>query len=215
MPGMASNRGRVVEHDRAEAPPETGGDDRQRNLQADAVDRQQVDEEVALVRRAEAVELQRVLADVQVRLDRQIALARVPQHGGCRLDEVADAVDVEHQPGSRKAGRTSAQPRDHAGTGRGAVAWQIATASASEAWLFRTSRPGRASPSAAAAPCRRAPYPHTACFTCAGAYSTASTPAPARATSTTPARLSARRRDAGVGRRRTLPAPPHPARARR
>ena len=105
--------------------------------------------------RGEAVELERVLADVQVGLDgRLLADARV--HPRRRRDEVADAADVDHEPGRRARGDGTAQPRDHAGlsaeessqpTGRlqggrtqpairrsgGASAWQIATASASEA----------------------------------------------------------------------------------
>ena len=88
---------RVVERDRA---PQLGrgraGDDRERDLGPDAVDAQQVDEEVALLGGPEAVELERVFADVEVGLDGQL-VAGAPQHRRRRLDEVADAVHVEDE----------------------------------------------------------------------------------------------------------------------
>ena len=104
----------------------------------DPGDREQVDEELPLSRVGEAVELQRVLAHVQVGLDDDLAGALGGAHrrrrGG---EEVADAVDVEHEAVRRPAGRASPQPRDHPAirSSGGASAWQIATASASAAWF--------------------------------------------------------------------------------
>src|SRR5439155_13853135 len=67
------------------------------------------------VGRAEAVELQCILADVQVRLDGHRVTA-LSQHGGRRLDEVADAVHVDDEPGGREAGALPAEARNHAST---------------------------------------------------------------------------------------------------
>ena len=92
----------------------------------------QVDEQIALLHRAEAVELERVLAHVQVRLDGQL-VGVAAQHRRRRLHEVADAVHVEDEAGRRQARTLAAQSRDHAAAIRGAVTWQMATASASEA----------------------------------------------------------------------------------
>jgi hypothetical protein len=79
---------------------------------------------------------------VQVRLDRQLTVAvGLAQDRGRRLHEVADAVDVEDEPGGGQSGVAAAEPRDHAATVLGAVAWQMATASASEAWWLPTSTP--------------------------------------------------------------------------
>ena len=76
MPGIASKRAvsssAIARRSSAGVEP---GDDRERDLRPDAVDGEQLHEELALVGVGEAVELQRVLADVQVRLDRHLAAA--------------------------------------------------------------------------------------------------------------------------------------------
>src|SRR5439155_19273254 len=128
---------RVLECDRpAQLARRRAGNDRQRDLGADALNGEQEHEQVPLFRRAEAEQLQRVLADVQVCLDRQL-LPALAQHRGGRLDELADAVDVEYETGRRQARALPSQPSDHRANSarRGAVAWQIATASASAAWF--------------------------------------------------------------------------------
>ena len=56
------------------------------DLRADTAHREQVDEELALLGVGESVELQRVLADVQVRLDRELATLRLARR---RTDGVA------------------------------------------------------------------------------------------------------------------------------
>ena len=137
---------RVLEHDRA---PQLGsrraGDDRQRHLRADPGDGEQVQEELPLGRVGEAVELERVLAHVQVGLDGRLApaLGRADR-AGRGGEQVADAVDVEHEAVGRAADELAPEPRDHDSPcspqpairrSGGASAWQIATASASAAWL--------------------------------------------------------------------------------
>src|SRR5262245_12552503 len=99
-----------------------------------------MDEQVTLVDRAEAVELQGVLAHVEICLDSEL-IAVASQHRRRRLDQVADAVHVEHETGAREPRPLPPQARDHATAARGAVAWQIATASASAACWFLTSMP--------------------------------------------------------------------------
>ena len=93
-------------------------------------------EQLPLVGVGEAVELKGVLAHVQVCLDDDLLrLGRQAEHARGRVDEVADAVDVEHEPVAA-SDRDAAEPRDHPATilsRGGASAWQIATASASEA----------------------------------------------------------------------------------
>ena len=131
---MVAERDRLAELGRRRA-----GDDRERDLRADPADRQQMDEELALVGVGEAVELQRVLADVEVRLDRHLRPGRrTPEDARRRGHEVADAVHVEHEPVAAPARRPAAEPRDHplppftASRASGGIeAWQIATASAS------------------------------------------------------------------------------------
>ena len=67
---------RVLEHDRAaQVGGRRAGDDRERDLRPDPGHREQVQEELPLGRVGEAVELQRVLAHVQVRLDDDLAPA--------------------------------------------------------------------------------------------------------------------------------------------
>ena len=141
MPGIASKR--AVSSSaiaRRSSAGRRAGDDRERDLGADAADAQQVHEEVTFVRGGEAVELERVLADDEVRLDGQLVAAATEQRGR-RLDQVADAVHVEDEARRREPGALAAQTRDHAATLRGAVAWQIATANASDACMFSTSMP--------------------------------------------------------------------------
>jgi hypothetical protein len=97
-----------------------------------------VEEELSLGGVGEAVELERVLAHVQVRLDRDLAAPLGGTHGpGRRGDEIADPVHVEHEAVGRPAGELAPQARDHPVSRRsgGASAWQIATASASAAWF--------------------------------------------------------------------------------
>ena len=97
-----------------------------------------MEKELPLGRVGEAVELERVLAHVQVGLDDGLAPAlRGPDRAGRRCEQVADAVDVEHEAVGRPPGELSPQPADHPAIriSGGASAWQIATASASAAWL--------------------------------------------------------------------------------
>src|SRR5581483_1530136 len=129
----------VLAHDRAAQL--VGGrtrDDRERDLRADAVHGQELDEEVALGALGEAVELEDVLAHVEVRLDRDLAACiRLPDGARRGGDEVADAADVEHEALRGRGDGRSPQPRDHPASLRsgGASAWQMATASASAAWF--------------------------------------------------------------------------------
>ena len=102
---------------------------------------EEVDEELALLGVGEPVELERVLADVEVRLDRHLGAGRrAAQHGRRGRDEVADAVHVEHEAVGGAPGRPPSETRDHAGAPQDAIrasggieAWQMATASASAA----------------------------------------------------------------------------------
>src|SRR3954467_1580643 len=95
-------------------------------------------EELAFGAVREAVELERVLAHVQVGLEGDLAPAlREPQRGRRGVHEIADAADVEDEPFTGARDRLAAQPGDHPAAARsrgGASAWQIATARASEAW---------------------------------------------------------------------------------
>ena len=78
--------------------------------------RQQMEEELALGRVGEAVELKRVLADVQVRLDDDLAPALGRPHSARgRREQVADAVHVEHEAVGRPPGERAAQPRRSSG----------------------------------------------------------------------------------------------------
>src|SRR5207253_5663352 len=84
-----------------------------------------------------AVQLQRVLAYVEVDLDRGL-LPHAGLDARSRGDEVADAADVENEARRRARRDRPTEARDHspAASSRraGASAWQIATASASAAW---------------------------------------------------------------------------------
>src|SRR5579884_3641191 len=106
----------VLAHDRAAQLLGRGTrHDRERHLRADTVHREELDEELALAPVGEAVELQRVLAHVQIRLDDDLVGAvGLPHRARRRRDEVADAADVEQEPLRRRADRHAAQARDHA-----------------------------------------------------------------------------------------------------
>ena len=84
----------------------------------------------------EAVELEHVLANVQVGLEGYLVGAvGAPKHARGRGDQVADAVHVQDEAVRAARDRLAPEPRDHPATlsSGGASAWQIATASASEA----------------------------------------------------------------------------------
>ena len=110
--------GDVLERDRS---PQLGGrragDDRKRDLGPDPVERDQVLGELALLPVAETVERERVLAHVQMRLDRQLipALSR-PQRGSRRVDAVPDPAHLEDEVLARTADGASTQPRNHPAT---------------------------------------------------------------------------------------------------
>src|SRR5205085_1733200 len=114
----AGNRleaGRVAAHDRA---PQVGdgraGDDRERDLRPDAADGEELDEQLALAPIGEAVELQRVLAHVKVRLDRDLVRGIALSDGRRRrMHEIADAPDIEHEALRRVGGGPAAEARDH------------------------------------------------------------------------------------------------------
>ena len=78
-PGDRLEAGVVAERDR---PPELrgrrAGDDRERDLRADAAHRQELHEELTLLGVGEPVQLERVLAHVEVRLDRHLGAGRRP-----------------------------------------------------------------------------------------------------------------------------------------
>ena len=113
-------------------------DDRERDLRADARDREQLLEELSLGGVGEAVQLEGVLADVEVRLDRHLLRASgLRERARRRLDEIADPAHVEHEAVRPAPDGLAAKLRDHDATcfkSGGASAWQMATASASAAW---------------------------------------------------------------------------------
>src|SRR5262249_18092679 len=129
---------RILECDRT---PKVGDrrarDDGERYLRPDAVHRKKLDEELALPWLRQAVELERVVANVQVRVERHLVGAvGLPRGARRRRDEIADSADVEDEAVARVRHRPAAQARDHAELtfrSGGASAWQIATASASAA----------------------------------------------------------------------------------
>ena len=93
-------------------------------------------EELALGRLGEPVQLERVLANVQVGVERDLApRLRLAERAQRRLDAIADAVDVEDDPVEHPRDDGAPQRGDHpvARRSSGAIAWQIATASASAA----------------------------------------------------------------------------------
>src|SRR5262249_1363650 len=192
-PGNRLEPGRVLEGNRA---PQVGGtrprDDRERDLRADPADGEKGLDQLALCGVGEAVQLEGVLADVRVDLERDLARAvRFSHRARGDRDQVADAIDVEDEAVGTMRDRRSTQARDHDATAfesGDASAWQIATASASEACVDSGGAP-RATivcPIRATWPFSARPWPHTACFTRLGAYPAHSTPARAEATSTAP-----------------------------
>ena len=144
-PGNRDEARRVLAHDRAaQLLRRRAGDDRERDLRADAVHREQLDEELALGAVGEAVQLEHVLAHVEIRLDRHLVGAAGLAHDARRRgDEVADAADVENEPFERRSTRPACPGASRRRSpsaaaifmSGGASAWQIATASASAAWF--------------------------------------------------------------------------------
>ena len=138
IPGIAWKRaGSPSAIARRSSSGERARDDGERNLRPDAAHTEEVDEELALRSVGEPVELQRVLADVQVRLERRPRRVPAARRSalGVAATQVADAAHVEDEPVRRASGRRAAQAGDHPATSSsgGASAWQIATASASAA----------------------------------------------------------------------------------
>ena len=113
-------------------------DDRERDLRADARDREQLLEELSLCGVGEAVQLEGVFADVEVRLDRHLLRASgLCERARRRLDEIADPAHVEHEALRPASDGLATKLGDHDATcfkSGGASAWQMATASASAAW---------------------------------------------------------------------------------
>ena len=147
-------------------------------------------EELALVGRREAVQLQRVLADDGVHLDRDLAVAEAV-HRRRRVHEVADAVDVDDErlaDAARRRGRAAARSRRDrplqrrrermADRDRERVGGVVRRRTSSRPRIAFTIFP-TCSLSAR-------PYPQTACLTTAGAYSAHATPTDDAATSTAP-----------------------------
>ena len=82
MPGAAWSRAGVAGRDRAQqVARRAAGEDGERHLRPDRLDADQQQEQVALLLGGEAVELQRVVADDQVGVDRR---PRSPTRGTCR-----------------------------------------------------------------------------------------------------------------------------------
>ncbi len=107
---MVAERDRLPQLGRRRA-----GDDGQRDLRPHAADGEQVHEQLALLGIAEAVELERVLAYVEVRLDGDLRAGAGPAKDRRRgRDEVADAVHVQDEPVRCPPRRASPQSRDHA-----------------------------------------------------------------------------------------------------
>ena len=158
MPGIASKRARssraIARRSSAGGEPETIAS---ATFGPDPGDAEQQLEQVALVGRGEAVELQRVLADMEVGLDRDLladarrAPAASPRRGSRpRRRRSAARPRPRRERPRRRAISVSRQviAQGTAGGGRlypairrsgGASAWQIATASASAAWSGRGS----------------------------------------------------------------------------
>ena len=118
------------------------GDDCESDLRADAGDGEQLLEELALGGFCEAEELERVLADVQVRLDDHLVGAVGLANRGRRRAAGSRRRHVEDESVRVVDDRLPAQARDHprlraSASSGGASAWQMATASASAAWCGR------------------------------------------------------------------------------
>ena len=135
------------------------GDDRERDLRPDAGHAEQQLEQLALVGRREAVELERVLAHVEVGLDasspsptRALHRAASRRRGSRRRRRRrrARGVRAATVPRAARSCREGTGAGGHltptARRSGGASAWQIATASASEAWSASAARRARGSP---------------------------------------------------------------------
>ncbi len=74
------------------------GEQAERDLWADAADRQQRLEQMALVGRGEAIERQQILADMQVRVEQHLAadLAERAKHIARGVDQEAHAAGLDH-----------------------------------------------------------------------------------------------------------------------
>ena len=165
-------------------------DDRERHLRPDPGDAEQQLEELALLGAGEAVELERVVAHVEVGLDgRLLADARAsraasPRRGSrprrrrarcpprCARRPCRAGARSRDGPQERRRERVADRDRERVG---GVVGMRRLVEAR-----------GSPSPSAAPAPCRRGRSRQTDCLTRFGAYSTHSTPADAAATSTAP-----------------------------
>ena len=153
-------------------------EDGERHLRPDGLDADEQQEEVALLLRREAVELEGVVADDEVAVEER----RVPEGGdlaqrlGRHGEGVAHAAGgLEHDAAGAADGDLAGDGRDHAGTGSAAasgawLAWQMATARASAAWSGR----GASGSDSSAWTMRPTwslaarPVPHTAPLTCWG-----------------------------------------------
>jgi len=103
----------VVARDRApELRGRRPGDDRKRHLGADPGDAEQQLEEIALVGRGKTVELEGVLANMGVNLDRRLR-PDARRHARCGGDEIADPADIDQKARGRACGNGAAQARDH------------------------------------------------------------------------------------------------------
>ena len=119
-----------------------GAQDRERKLRPDRLHAQQHQEEIALGGRREPDEHERVVAHDQVRVERRLRAdrrqlcERLRRHG----EAVADTAAQQRHVLGAALGDLAAQQRDHPASAAIAwasgawFAWQIATASASEAW---------------------------------------------------------------------------------
>ena len=122
-------------------------EDRDRHLRPDSRDRGEVEEEIALLLAREPVQRQRVVAGHQMGVQGRLLAARghrLERLGGDR-QAVADAARLDHHVVGTADQDLAAHRGDHptrtsgflvssACAGRAWPAWQIATASASEAW---------------------------------------------------------------------------------
>ena len=118
----------------------------ERDLRADALDAEQQQEEVALLLGGEAVELHRVVADDEVRVQRRRgarprgpgAASRPTPRGGSRRRRPSPARRGRRggpRPRRRRGRSPDARQVGRAGgRARPSFAWQMATASASAAW---------------------------------------------------------------------------------
>jgi hypothetical protein len=105
----------VLPDDRAlELPGGVAGDDREGHLGPDAADRQKLLEELALARFREAVEVEGVVAHVQVGLEHDLLGAvRKANRARSREESVADSTDVHNQPLGVEGDGPAANARNH------------------------------------------------------------------------------------------------------